>query len=144
MVSRYATRTGAVSTFTPNLRASRSSATATWVSPRPRSTVWCVSSLRSTCKQRILGLQPGDRAAELVVVGLRARHDRDAVLRDGDLDPVDAHRQPLRRQRVAGVHRRELGDGGEIAGRHLGDRHLLLAAQDEQAVQAFVGAGARC
>ena len=48
IVSRYGTRTSSVSTFTPNLRASRSSATVTCVSPQPRSTVWPVSSLRST------------------------------------------------------------------------------------------------
>ena len=47
IVSRYATFTSSVSTSTPSLRCSRSSAIPRWVSPMPHRSVWWVSALRS-------------------------------------------------------------------------------------------------
>ena len=55
----------------------------------------------------------------------------------------DGDRRALGRQRVAGGGVGELGHRGDVAGRHLGDRDLLLAAQGEQGVQPLVVVGAR-
>ena len=91
----------------------------------------------------IFFLQLVQRVGELVLVGLVLGADCDREQRLGRREHVDLERRALRGEHVAGTGRRQLGDGGDVAGRHLVDRVLLLAPHREQLVHALVALGAR-
>ena len=94
-------------------------------------------------QHRIFFLETVQRVRELVLVGLALGVDRDREQRFGRLQHFDIEGRALRRENVAGTSVRELGDGGDVAGGHVGDGVLILAAHDEQLVEALVGLGAR-
>ena len=87
----------------------------------PRSSVWWVSSLRSTTERRVLGLEAVQGGGQLVVVGLGAGLDGDRRARPGGGStagtrtgvPFGASVSPVR-----GVG--QLGHGGDVAGHDLG------------------------
>ena len=145
IVSRYGTRTSSVSTLTPNLRASRSRATATWVSPQPRSTVWPVSSLRSTTSAGSSASSrcraPDSLSSSDWVTGFEGQAE------DGVGGGRAARRAPASPSAPASMPvgvSAELGDGADVAGDDLVGGEVLLAAQVEQAVHALLGAARAC
>ncbi|CAB4879239.1 unannotated protein [freshwater metagenome] len=89
-------------------------------------------------QHRVLGLQAGQRIAELVVVGLGARHDCNPILRNLAGRSHHGDRRALRGQGIARERGAELGHGGDVASGHLGQRRLFPATQGEQAMEALV------
>ena len=108
----------------------------------PRSTVWCVSALRSMRSDRVLFLEAVQRVGELVLVALDLAWIATASTGSGGSDRLDLDRRALRGEHVAGAGVGELRDRGDVARRDLGDGVLLLAAHREELVQALVGLGA--
>ena len=94
-------------------------------------------------EHRVFLLQPVQRVGELVLVGLGLGVDRHREQRFGQRERLDLRRRALGREHVAGREVVELGDRGDVAGRDLLDRVLLLAAHGEELVQALVGVRAR-
>ena len=94
-------------------------------------------------QHRVFLLQPVQRVGELVLVGLGLGVDRDREQRFGQRERLDLRRRALGREHVAGRDVVELGDRGDVAGRDLLDRVLLLAAHGEELVHALVGVRAR-
>ena len=82
-------------------------------------------------------------ARQLVVVGLRHRHERHSVPGGGRLDTLDTHRLALGGERAAGRRRGELRYGTDVAGHEAAGIDVLATAQVEQAVHTLVGAGRR-
>ena len=89
-------------------------------------------------QRRVFRLQPTERVAHFVVVGLGVGHDGNAVLGRGPARADHLHRGALGGKRVAGVGVAQLGHRCDVAGGDLGGGQLLLAAKHEQGVQAFL------
>ena len=143
IVSRYGTRTSSVSTLTPNLRARRSSATATWVSPAAAEHGLAGLVVAIDDERRILGEEPLQRARSLsssaCVTGLRATPN---TAGGGDrAGPRTGESFGANVVPVCGV--RQLGDGADVAGDDRSAVDVLLAAEVEQAVQALLGTARR-
>ena len=88
-------------------------------------------------QRRILRLKLGEGIAELVVVALGVGHDGHSELGRAAGRRYDLHRRTLRRQRIGGVGVGQLRHRGDVSRHHLGYAGLLLAAEQEQAVQPF-------
>ena len=115
---------------------------ARWVSPVPRSTVWWVSSSRSTTSA---GSSSWRRCSALASLSSSAWVlATTAVASTGAGCSIGSTWTgwPFGRQRVAGGGVGELGHAADVAGGQRVDRLVVLAAHDEQAVEPLVGAGA--
>ena len=115
---------------------------ARWVSPVPRSTVWWVSSSRSTTSAGSSSWRRWSALASLSSSACVLATTAVASTGRRLLDRVDVHRLALGRERVAGGGAGQLGHAADVAGGQRVDRLVLLAPHDEQAVQPLVGAGA--
>ena len=93
-------------------------------------------------QRQVLLLDPMQGGHQLVLVALGLRADGYRQHRNGGRGPGNDDRSAPGSERVAGRHVAQLGNGGQIAGRNLVHRHLLLAPQGEKAVQLLVGVGA--
>ena len=78
---------------------------------------------------RLLLEHPGQRRPHLVEVALALGLDRDHQRRLGEVERRQDQRLLARRDRVAGLGHRQLGDRPDLAGLELADRLLLLAVE---------------
>ena len=89
-------------------------------------------------RRRLLLEHPLKCGAHLVEVGLGLGLDRDRQRRDGELERGQDDRVLARRQRVACLGCRELGNRTDLAGLQLSDRLLVLAVEQEQLADPLV------
>ena len=127
-------------TCTPNTRASRSSATARWVSPSPRRTVLSprpASSVGSSAVRRARAAESRSSSDWLTGSSDSPNTGRSR----GGCGIVGRARPGAVREQGARRRAGELGDRTDLPGRHRVERQVLLAAQPEQPGHALLGAG---
>ena len=104
----------------------------------PEMIVWPVSWSVRDAERRILGGELLQRAAELLLVGLRLRLDRDRDDRLGELDRLEDDRLVLVAERVAGRRVAEADRRGDVAGVDLLDLLALVGVHLEEAADALL------
>ena len=85
----------------------------------PLRMVWPDSWIGRDAERRVLGGELGERDAELLLVGLRLRLDRDLDDRLGEFHLLEDHRLLQVAQRVAGAGVLEAGQRDDVAGDRL-------------------------
>ena len=89
-------------------------------------------------ERRVLGHQLGERDAELLLVGLRFRLDRDLDHRVGEFHLLQDHRLLRIAQRIAGAHLLEARERHDVAGIGLLDVLAIVRVHQEHAADALL------
>ncbi len=89
-------------------------------------------------ERRILGDQLGERDAELLLIGLRLRLDRDLDHRIREFHLLQNHRFLRIAQRVAGADLLEARERDDVAGKGLLDVLAIVGVHQQHAADAFL------
>ena len=100
--------------------------------------------VRADAERRVLLGEPLQADAELVLVGLRLRLDRDRDHRLGEVDRLEADRAVSTAERVAGGRVLEADDRGDLAGADLVTLLAVVRVHLQDAADALVLAAWSC
>ena len=107
-------------------------------SPMPLMMVWPAFLIGGDAEGRILGGELGERHAELFLVGLRLRLDRDLDDRIGEFHLLQDHRLLGIAQRVAGAYFLEAGQRDDVAGIGFLDVLAVVGMHQQHAADALL------
>ena len=107
-------------------------------SPMPLRMVWPHLLIGRDAERRILGRELRQRDAELLLVGLRLRLDRDLDDRIGEFHLLQDHRLLRIAQRVAGAHFLQAGQRDDVAGIGFLDVLAVVGVHQQHAADALL------